>query len=169
VRYPGSLYYKKGIIEGYRAILVRCFQQGSVYSALATSYLIRDFNPRLILLLGIAAGYPGETSRGDVVVGSPVYCYEYVKVEDELKKHENRSFDSFHYLLNIAKRLEKEPLEVPCAAPEPTISRVKVGPILTGSKVVASEQFRAEIRWVNRKVLALEMEAEGVAAAVFGA
>jgi nucleoside phosphorylase len=165
VRYPGSPDYKKGIIEGYRTILVRSFLQGSVYSALATRDIIRDFSPRLIVLLGIAAGYPGEVSRGHVVIGSPVCCYEYVKVEDREVQREPRIFNSFDYLLNIARRLEKDPCKVSCSAPDLTTTRVKVGPIATGSKVVASELFRGEIRQVNRKMLALEMEAEGVAAA----
>lgn len=168
-RYPGSLGYKLGFIEGYRTVLVQCFRPGSVYSALATSDLIRDFGPRLIVLLGIAAGYPEEISRGHVVVGSPVFCYEYVKVEDKLIKQEARSFNSFDYFLNTAKRIERDPLDVPCSAPEPVITRVKVGPIATGSKVVASGSFRGEIGQVNRKMLALEMEAEGVAAAAYHA
>jgi len=165
VRYPGALDYQKGIIEGYRTILLRCFEQGSVYSALATTDLIRYFSPSLIVLLGVAAGYPGETSQGDVVVGSLVCCYEYEKVEDDETEHELRSYPSDDYFLNVARRLEKDLLEVPCSPPEPATTRVKVGPIATGSKVVASAEFRGEIRKTNRKLLALEMEAEGVAAA----
>jgi nucleoside phosphorylase len=165
MNYPGSFEYKKGTIEGYRTILVRCFQQGSVSSALATTNLIRDFRPRLIVLLGIAAGYPEEVSKGDVVVGSPVCCYEYEKVEDKVTERESRSFNSLDYLLRIAKQLEGSPHNIPCSPPEPSTTGVKLGPIATGNKVVASEVFRGKIRGVSRKMLALEMEAEGVAAA----
>jgi nucleoside phosphorylase len=164
VHYPGSIDYRKGFVEGYRTVLVRCFQQGSVYSALAASDLLRDFSPRLLVLLGIAAGYPGEVSRGDVVIGTPVCCYEYVKVEDKFIQHEPRIFNSTDYFVNIARRLEQTPYTISRSAPQATDKRVKVGPLATGSKVVASQLFRGEIRKVNRKILALEMEAEGIAA-----
>lgn len=43
VHYPGPLDYTRGVIEGYRSVLIQAFEPGSVYSALATSDLIRDF------------------------------------------------------------------------------------------------------------------------------
>jgi nucleoside phosphorylase len=172
MHYPGAVVFHKGCIGQYQVVLTKCFSQGSVYSAIATTDLIREFNPKWIALLGIAAGYPGQVNRGDVVIASQIHCYEYVKIRGKLQEHRARSFPPFEYVARITERLEGMILAVPDRPidkkrkrrKEPSPTKICIGPLASGNKVVASALFRGRIRKIDSKMHALEMEAEGVGA-----
>jgi nucleoside phosphorylase len=86
--------FTHGTLEGFNVVVAVPTAQGSVCSALAASDLLRQFQPRRLVLLGIAAGFPDEVRRGDVVIGDPVVGYEYSKVYENSTSQEPRVFDS---------------------------------------------------------------------------
>lgn len=160
---PNSLPFIQGNLAGFSVIVAKATAQGSVCSALVTSDLLREFQPRYLVLLGIAAGFPDELGRGDVVIGDPIIGYEYSKVYDDSTEFEPRSFRTSVIPVESFSR-ENIRLSVP-AKPNGGPSKVKVGPIASGSKTVASENFRERLTLLGRKICALEMEAEGIAQA----
>lgn len=155
--------HQLGTIQGYEVALTRCARQGSVSSALAASDLIRDHQPRYLVLLGIAAGFPGEVERGSVVVANHVLGYEYSKIYDDSSEQEPHPYVSPE-LSGIAPDIEGKTISVTIDGIEYS-SKVVIGPIASGSKLVASEDFRDKLARLNRHMRALEMEAEGVGAA----
>ncbi len=87
---PNSLPFTQGTLAGFSVIVAKSTAQGSVCSALAASDLLREFQPQCLVLLGIAAGFPDEVGRGDVVIGDPIIGYEYSKVYDDSTDQEPR-------------------------------------------------------------------------------
>ncbi len=162
---PGTLPFLRGTLAGFTVVVRRCSQQGSVCSALAASDLVREFRPQHLVLLGIAAGFPDEVSLGDVVIADPVFGYEYSKVYDEFSEHEPRTFRA--YQRPLLEFQHQNPLlkDIPDKPPSDGTTRIRFGPLASGSKLVASKIFREKLTVPNRKVCSLEMEAEGVAQA----
>lgn len=153
-------HYIQGEIKGYSVVLVKSPYVGSVSSALATKELLQNFKPRNVVLLGIAAGFrENDIKLGEVILGDPVIAYEYSKVYDTFEEHDTRPF------LSPQNAVKNSGIENAHINVNQKATVVKVGPIATGSKIVASGRFRKKLLALNRKMLALEMEAEGVAAA----
>ena len=161
---PYSFPFVEGSINGFSVILAKCAKQGSVNSCLATTDLLREFQPRHIVLLGIAAGYPDEVQRGDVIIADCVIGYEYSKVYDDSTEYEPRYYTSPEVPIESFSR-QNSLIKLNNGLSPDSTSNIKIGTIASGSKLVASELFRNKISILNRKICALEMEAEGVAAA----
>jgi adenosylhomocysteine nucleosidase len=153
----------EGTIEGFRIVVAQSVDKGSVCSALAASDLIRKFDPRLIVLLGIAAGYQAEgLELGNVIYADPIVGYEYSKVYDDHQESKARTF-KMHPISHQMQQMEALLRESSRNDESPKIA---MGKLASGNKVVASENFRDKLkRVIGTEILALEMEAEGVAQA----
>ena len=166
------LEYVKGKLGEFSVAVARAAERGSVCSSIAAGDLVREFHPRFLVLLGIAAGFPKANELGngielgDVVIADPVCGYEYSKVYDDYTAAEPRFFRTDEEFLRPFRRAEGLELKAPSMERiDRTHILVKLGPLASGGKVVASQEFRDRLRQVNRNMCALEMEAEGVAQA----
>lgn len=165
VKYEQALKYTQGEWEGYSAVVVRTTRQGSVHSAMAAMDLSRDFNPRYLVLIGIAAGFRKNAKLGSIVIADQVWGYEYSKLVGDSIEREPETFRPPE-VLQIAPDIDREVVAIQgfdLAQSTPIV----VGPIASGSKVVASRAFLNKLLHISRKMAALEMEAEGVAATAF--
>lgn len=161
---PGEPFFLRGDLAGFRVVVTRCSEQGSVCSALSAADLIRHFQPHYLALLGIAAGFPDELKLGDVIIADPVIGYEYSKVYNDSSEHEPRFFNApLNPIQSFQQQVQN--FDELSHKPSPETTKVRVGPLASGSKLVASKKFRDSLTLRNRKICALEMEAEGVAQA----
>lgn len=151
---PGSFPYLTGDLFGYKLVVTKCYKQGSVHSALATYELIRDCQPILVALLGIAGGLEKGLKVGDVVIPHSIWAYEYGKTIGERTAPEPRPYE----LLSTELQLIADRMQGSGAV-------TKTDVMASGCKVVASSQFRDSLRRPHRKMCAIEMESEGVAVA----
>jgi len=159
----GSLSVIEGKLSGYNVVLLKTSSLGSVCSALAAADLVTQYQPRHLVLLGIAAGIPDEVKRGDVVVADPIIGYEYSKVYDDSTDIEPRPYRNANKLVRF---YDDEPISLTALfGGRPRSFRVKVAPMASGSKTVASKNFRDRLPRYDRKLAAIEMEAEGLAEA----
>jgi len=156
--------FLQGTIADFQVVVAQCAQRGSICSALAATDLVREFQPRYLVLLGIAGGVPGEVALGDVVIADPVIGYEYSKVYKDFSENEPRPFRSPQKLV---PSFQNDMPRLPCVSGKPVDgpTEIQVGPLASGSKLVAAKEFRDKLTGLSRKVCALEMEAEGVAQA----
>lgn len=139
--------------------LVLVSSMGSVQAALETYDSLRRTKATHAVLLGIAAGIPGEVSLGDVIIPDQICYYESVKITDngELGGPVWKSTDA-----NV-RRAASVFADVTHGAWSVDIN---TGAILaSGEKVVASDVFREKVRLSHRKLSAIDMESYGVACA----
>ena len=106
---------------------------------------------------------------GDVVVGSAVFYYEHGKITPSGTKREPYMYPADARLYQKAITTGKWTEKIQARRPDGTRTRPKVcyGVIASGEKVIADEAMRDDINRGHRKIAAIEMEAYGVAAAVW--
>ncbi len=75
VNYPHAIQCTEGFREGYSIVVVRISRQGSVSSAIASADLMRDFNPKFLVSMGIAAGFRQNVDLRSVVIADQVIGY----------------------------------------------------------------------------------------------
>ena len=163
---------------GSQSVVVVAGGKGEVNAAASVQFVSTHWQPRWILLVGIAGGFPKfGISRGDVVVGSFVYDMDFGKLVDGryIRRPEN-DFAADRHLLAYAEVVGQDTmrdwqdslLQVrPDGAPAGS-SNFHVGYIVSGSKVVDDARqalFKAVLKTVS-EVHAVEMEATGAGAAV---
>jgi nucleoside phosphorylase/CheY-like chemotaxis protein len=157
-----------------KVVTTQTNQMGMTAASLATINLVHNFSPRFVVMPGIAAGVSDETNFGDVIIADP--CWDYaagkriskddgkkvllpdirqVRIDPEIANffqhlaEDNRQFEKIHTSWNKTK-----PKSIPL---------VHVGPVGTGSAVIADADVINEIRKLQaRKLKGIDMETYGV-------
>jgi nucleoside phosphorylase len=162
-----------GQVQPYRVVVVTLPSMGNVSAANAVTDTISQWQPRFVLMVGIAGGIPqDDLDLGDVVIAEQVVGYDYGKVTDQGIKPRDRVYPASSLLLDRVRNFWDETWtqRVNIARPSNAaraLSKAFVGPIASGNKVVASTEFRDQLLKHWPKLIAVEMESEGVLAAVF--
>lgn len=150
--------------ESYKIAVVRSSHPGNTPAAVVTRDLIKDLDPKYVVLIGIAAGYDDDGLKlGDVVVSDSIIDYDYTKEFNEKTLNRQRMFNSDPYLIECVKKFKwdgKIETKKPDGSSDPNI---KVGHIATGNKVIASTIYKEKIKSIHDKIIAIEMESGGVA------
>jgi len=165
-----SASFPSGDSAKYNIIACCLLSMGRTEAAAVTSLAVQKWNPRFVLLVGIAGGISDAgVSLGDILISDQIVDYELQKQE--------RSYDSIRYsvhrtdprLLGAAMNFDdpsgSESLEE--RRPEEGTPRLHIGPIATGDKVVAHKKLIDRYRQDWPKLIGVEMEAGGVATAVY--
>lgn len=157
-----------GSMSGYRIVVMQT-DMGRVKAAIATSDAIRQWQPRHILLIGVAGGAPHKQLQlGDVLVADQIIDYEQQKITPDGVQPRWEVYRTDPELLNGARRIKRETWVKLIKVKRPTRGTIKnhVGPLASGDKIFASS---AEITMLLNhwpRLIGVEMEAGGVAAAV---
>jgi nucleoside phosphorylase len=157
----------------YSAVVVLLPNMGNVAAANAVTDTIARWNPRFVLMVGIAGGIPqDDLDLGDVIVADQIVGYEYGKVTDQGLKPRDRVYPASALLLDRIRNFWDDSWTQQIKVPRPenasrTGSKLFIGPIASGNKVVASIEFRRQLTQHWSKLIGLEMEGEGVFAATF--
>ena len=169
-----GFYYEGTVTSNNRdhsVIAAAAPRMGMVASALLTQKMISKFRPRVICMVGICAGVKGRCEIGDLLVADPAWDWQMGKYEVggfsfapdqiDLSAQIAERFiqlgesKEFWYELH-GKYEDSKPANVPT---------VKVGPVATGSAVLADSKMVSRIRKQHRQLLGVEMELYGVYAA----
>ena len=165
---------------------------GNYEAAAATTRAIDVWNPRFVLLGGIAGGTKEEGVRlGDVIVADLFVAYEPAKQLPTGPKRRFRFLRPAGVLVDAAKKMQPQQWALNALVPRPdgqsdrVIPRVHFGVVISGEKVIASSQWMKELSRdleVNQradikagttagitKILGVEMEAYGTALATYRA
>jgi nucleoside phosphorylase len=164
--YRAALPTKSGSCE---VVVTMLINMGNVDAATATDSLIHHWSPSVILVTGIAASAdPAVHHLGDVVVADSIYYYELEKIRARDSERRTRTILADPLLLDRAKNYRSNDWRglIPTQAPESGFeTRVRIGPIASGEKVVAYSEFVEELRGAIPKLAAIEMESGGAALA----
>lgn len=148
-------------------------RMGMVSAAVLASKAIALLRPRFIVMPGICAGFEGETRLGDVILADPVWDHQSGKRVQDADGTHRFKIDPHQLSVSqfIKSRMKQVGLDRAKLAEIRTARddhpghdlRVLVGPMATGSAVIADKDIADEIKdQQGRKVLAIEMEAYGV-------
>ena len=152
--------------------------KGEPNTASALQYVISKIQPRWVVLVGIAGGFPDQgIHRGDVVIGSYIYHLDFGKVKAGKYIHRpeydyapDRSLLSHAEVLAAEVNQESRVL-TSVYRPDSlasNVTRIHVGYIASSDKIVDdpdSRMFKA-MRAAVPEIHAVEMEAAGAGAAV---
>ncbi len=159
--------------QEYRVVVVLLPGMGNVSAANAVTDTITHWQPRFVLMVGIAGGIPqDDLDLGDVVVADQIVGYEYGKITEKGIKPRDRVYPASALLLDRIHNFWDTGWAQQVNVPRPEnaarlVSKLFVGPIASGNKVVASTKFRQQLIKHWPKLVGLEMEGEGVFAAAF--
>jgi len=149
-------------------------RMGMVSTALLTATMINKLRPRLLAMCGICAGVQGKVRMGDVLLSEPAWDFQSGK---RVSEQGNSQFAaSPHQLYTPAiVRTHVEQIRADSTAMAgiaskfgenaPGISKIVIGPVATGSAVLADGAIIEEIKAQHRDLIGVEMEAYGLYAA----
>ena len=160
----------------YRLVATLLPSVGNLEAAHAADDLIRGWNPRFVIVNGIAGGLSrAKQDLGDIVVSDSIVYYEPGKVRSGGVERRSRLFASDRSLLGGMLELtdsqwrKRLPPRPDGKAPTEGLPQIHVGSIASGEKVIAAAEEAARLRAGQPNLIAVEMESAGVASAAFGA
>ena len=166
-----QLYYEACFTRGgkeHRMVYARQNEMGMVAAAVLSTKLIGHYQPRYLIMVGIAAGIAGsdmdEQIYGDVNVADLVWNYsagKFVPTERAEICYGNVGFIPRPTMLRVCE--DGRPyVEAAAASPE-NQCHIHIGPIACGAAVVAnSEVLEKQVRSQLRRTVALDMESYAV-------
>jgi nucleoside phosphorylase len=149
-------------------IVVSPAGMGPIHAAVTATTAVERWQPRHVLVVGIAGGLKDEVGLGDVMVAGAVADSTVGKVHEDGRREERwEGYPADAALLNAAGayRTGWEPL-VTAARPADGKPSRHVGMIVSGGDVVASKDLIAVYLGDMPKMIGVEMEGGGVAAAL---
>lgn len=161
--YSGPETYYLGKFGAYNTVVTKCrmgaIGEGSVI--LATEQAQRLWNPKAIIMVGIAFGKdPTKQKIGDVLVASQIISYEQQRVGEEII-YRGSIPPSNTILLNRFENVQNWQF----ARPDGSYCSLIVGSILSGEKLVDNPDFKATLFQKFPQAVGGEMEGAGLCAA----
>lgn len=153
----------------YTVVVTQLLEMGISDAAIATTRVIGRWQPRNVIMVGIAGGVQGKAALGDVLVSQYAYYYEPGKATADGFESRGRQFNSDLMLYGRAQHYEAAEwmgeihVARPDAGDEATLPQVSFGPIACGEQVIASVEALDEIKKQCPKMIGVAMEGAGAA------
>jgi nucleoside phosphorylase len=185
--YQGTYFYRLDF-GAISAVCCLVGQIGPLPALQAVTRLLGFCDVKLLVVLGLGGALDDDISVGDVVVAAEVTEYQANSKAESSREGFQVRYSGRHWPLEFRIReaishfefsagnaftrwqadasgdyskLEVEDKENTCSCPP----SLHLGPIASGDVVAASEAFVDEVKRINRKFVAIDMEAAGVALA----
>jgi nucleoside phosphorylase len=156
-----------------RVVATTSSSMGLTAAAIATTQLVLQFRPRIVVMVGIAAGTKdGGKQFGDVLVADPSIDYNSGKV---VRENGIRDFQPDPYPIGLNARLRSlllrhkasglllQQIRANWVGPVPAgANRLHVGPVGAADQVIDDVERIVEIQRNWRKLIGIEMETYGV-------
>jgi nucleoside phosphorylase len=161
-----------GSNEYYTIVLVGLLKMGNNEAAVATTQLLRRWQPAHLMMVGIAGGVRSKVALGDVVVADFCHYYEIAKLTPEGDQRRSEQFPCDRLLYDRAYNYKGSKWKEQIGLPRPgsvqlenSLPKVHFAPIGSGDKVIADTQTLPRLLQECPKLLAVAMEGAGVAGA----
>ncbi len=155
----------------YRVIVTSPARVGPIHAAITATTATEHWRPEHVIVVGIAGGLKDEVRLGDVMVAQSVADYTVGKVrEDGAREERWEMYPADIGLLNAANAFRtgwESFVTEPRPEDEGKPAR-HAGVIASGGDVIASRDLIAAYRGDMPKLIGVEMEGGGVAAALHG-
>jgi nucleoside phosphorylase len=173
-----SVYHRGTLQKGgatREVIATAAPRMGMTAAAITAMKIIYSFRPRYLAMAGITAGLPGRCNIGDVLAADPGWNWGSGKY---FINENNSAFAPAPHQINLDSfirgklALMTEHTQIfhdirdKWRGPKPnSIIQMRLGPVASGSAVLANPKKVEEIELQHRKILGIEMETYGVLAA----
>jgi nucleoside phosphorylase len=148
----------------YQVIVLPLLSMGTNEAASATALALKRWKVRFVILAGIAGG--GQAAApGDLLIADQIVDYTVQKTRTHDPEPRYRVFGTDRALWSAAMAFADPNLDA-LTRPEPGKTRVLYGPVASGNNVVAGGDEFTRMLGSWPKLIGVEMEAAGVAAAV---
>jgi len=149
-------------------------RMGMVATAIRSAAVIAKLRPRLVAMTGVCAGVRGKVRLGDVLFADPAWDFQSGK---RVRDKENTQFSMRPHHLPASARVRShvEQLRDDRAAlgkvatdfpGDPSgVPRIFLGPVASGSAVLADGEVIKQIREQHQELVGVEMEIYGLFAA----
>ncbi|WP_448538261.1 5'-methylthioadenosine/S-adenosylhomocysteine nucleosidase family protein [Sphingobium yanoikuyae] len=153
-------------------------RMGMVSTALRTATMVERLRPQLVAMTGICAGVRGKVKLGDVLFADPSWDFQSGK---RVKDKENTQFSMRpHHLPASAQvrshieqlrgdKVMRGKIATEFSGIASGIPEIHVGPVASGSAVLADGEVIKEIRTQHQELIGVEMEIYGLYAAAHAA
>jgi nucleoside phosphorylase/CheY-like chemotaxis protein len=177
-----SIFVRDGFFESngkkYTVCATSAPRMGMVSTALTAASIISLLKPRMIVMTGICAGVRGKVKMGDVLFADPAWDFQsgkrvrdgknsqfsirphHIPAPHKIRRHVEQIRDDKDALMAITGGYSGDP---------PGILSVALGPIASGSAVLADGEVVKEIRTQHQELIGIEMEIYGLYAAAYAA
>ncbi len=169
--------------RGEKHVVLAPVGEGNIAAGISTMRLLSRFQPRHVILLGVAGAIPRGRVKfqiGDVVIAQTVIAYEWgFALQNKANKdswefrpkqdmnHKWGEEDPGRYLYHKADKYLDKPIQVKLPdsvkVPDRRAAKAALGIIGSGSKIIVSRTFiKNVVHKVDSKINAFETEAAGV-------
>jgi nucleoside phosphorylase/DNA-binding NarL/FixJ family response regulator len=159
----------------FRAVAAVADRMGMVATAILASNLFHVFRPRVCVMPGICAGIPKKTELGDVLFAE--CCWNHQSGKHAVEDDRGSIFEIDPHQLDVdpgvtacMRELSRDSAffsriwsEGPTRSPTPP--KLVIGPVASGSSVLADSSVVKDVQRQQRKVNGIEMELYGLYAA----
>lgn len=158
----GKTYYL-GMFGRYPAAYIHMDEQGVTSPAAAplVSELVRELNPVAVVMVGIAFGADRDKQKiGDVLVSDKILPYDSQRLLENETEYKETPKEVGFQLLNAFREHRKWIYPLPNSEQ----SRVYIGAILTGSRLINNYAYRTQLLndFAANRPIGGEMEAQGI-------
>lgn len=163
--------FADGTTASYKIVVAPLLGMGHTEAANLTGDAIRRWQPRYVLLVGIAGGYgKAGVDLGDILISEQVVDYELQKLTETGKSTRFKVHEVDPRLLGTAQNVLDDTWidRVDIKRPRKGGPKIFFGPICTGNKVIANGLLD-EYSEIWTKLIGVEMEAGGAASAAYQA
>ena len=155
----------------YSAVLTMLLAPGNPSAAASTTRLIQRWQPKYVLVVGIAGGVSGRVALGDVVVAEFCYAYEQTKRTPSGDEPRGQQWPTDRFLFGRALAFDDSVWKQTVGVAAPGLSAGHVptchfGPLASGEKVISDLKTLPRLIRHVPKLLGTEMEGAGVAQGV---
>lgn len=164
--------YPDGSTDTYRIVVMPLLGMGRVQAATATGDAIRRWQPRYVILVGIAGGIAAKNvCLGDILISDQIVDYELQKLNPRGPQVRWEVHRADPRLVGAARNLNNSDWQTSIMVKRPGdgVPKRHIGPIASGDKVIAFSKILAKYRDKWPALIGVEMEAAGVAMASFQA
>jgi adenosylhomocysteine nucleosidase len=155
---------RNGVLMGgnrIRVVAMQAREQGLEAAVIATTRLMREYRPRVVVLAGIGGGVHQAVRIGDVVVATQIFGYDLRRETPQGTDRRGQSWSAPQEMTAAVNAFFSERV-ITGGFPD---FGVMYGPIGSGNAVIRdpASAVRTYLSRVNDKILAVDMEAAGLA------
>ena len=163
---------EQGTNGSYNVIVMSYLGMGRVQASAATAHAIHRWQPRCVLLVGIAGGFAKyDVQIGDILIAEQIIDYSLQKLKEGEDEIRWMTYQTDEQMRSFAKNLRPSEYEelLPKTRPSEGTPTVRFGNIASGDKVDARGETITKFGQTWPNLIGIEMEAGGAAVAALQA
>lgn len=167
----GRKYFIYEVSATLTVICTSFLGMGQINAALAVKDVVNHYGVSKVILTGICGGIDREMKYGDIIISDQIVDYELAKIKSDNVQVRWNVYRSDFELVQSMRMFKSDSwtsyLKRAFPGSEYKKPNVYSGIVLSGNKVIANNEEIKRFKKTWDKALAVEMEASGIAAALY--